>query len=187
MMSHSATETFYPLLHQLVDGYVKHKLHQAHFQNVMCKQEFSACQTNSVHPRVTSLYLKIIGDEITSANRKLGNRLSSAAADQAILRYPEFFNDATFEEELHTSPENLSHIITKMGELVFKGKKHWGAYAAFLAFGASLAIYCSKREALVNCVDQVVELLTMSLCENLDSWFNKNGGWVSKILWSVFG
>ena len=172
-MSQSSQGEFYPILYQLIHNYIEYKLLQSHFQDVLCEEPRKSCS------QAAAVYLKIIGDEVTASNRKIKNPFSFAGAERIILQYHDLFSDSTFEKELHITEENLPNVLAEMGKSVFRNKKHWGMYAAFLGFGASIGVYCSKKTELANCVSQIAHSLSKIICKELNSWFKENGGLVS--------
>lgn len=113
-------------------------------------------------------------DSSTKASRHL--RL---IADELIADNNELFESMC--DQLHLTPTTTYPTFVGIADEIFQTGKNWGRIVAFLAFGATLAVYCAQREELFQLVNDIVEWVSRYMDQNLADWIEDNGGWVSRI------
>lgn len=98
-------------------------------------------------------------------------------ADELIEENRQLFDSMC--DQLHLTHASTYATFVGIADEIFQDGKNWGRIVAFLAFGATLAVYCVQKEDLANLIDNIVEWVSLYMDQNLSSWINDNGGWVS--------
>jgi len=96
-------------------------------------------------------------------------------ADELIAENTQLF--VTMCDQLHITQTTAYPTFIGIADEIFQSGKNWGRIVAFLAFGATLAVHCARREELLGFVDSVVAWVTRYLEQNLSEWINANNGW----------
>ena len=171
-------ETFEPILTHLVSKYANHKHRQRRFSEIL---QSNLRDQKTCHPRLAALLLRITGDELLGNVPPIRGPFSPAASDRIIAEHGQLFSDEAYDKNFNISRANLTSIITEMGDLIFKEKKHWGLVAVFLGLSGTLAAHCSvKKKMERGIVRDVISIATSQyLQRNLGDWIKENGGYVS--------
>lgn len=109
-------------------------------------------------PSPASRHLRRVADELVEENRQLFE---------------------TMCDQLHLTHTSTYATFVGIADEIFQTGTNWGRIVAFLAFGATLAVYCAQREDLAQLIDSIVEWISLYMDHNLGPWINNNGGWVS--------
>lgn len=136
---------------EIVKDYVAYKLRQNHIFIEGYNQDEST---------ITSRHLRRVADELIADNRDLFDSMC---------------------DQLHLTPTTTYPTFVGIADEIFQTGKNWGRIVAFFAFGATLAVYCARREELFNLIDDIVEWVSRYMDQNLSEWVEENGGWVRKI------
>ena len=99
----------------------------------------------------------------------------SIAIDKVIAGYSDVFRSMCDNLRL-TSYSVNSNFIRITNEL-FQSGRNWGRVVIFLAFGATLAVYCAQRDDLRYKVKDIVAWVLRYMDQNLSCWIRENGGW----------
>lgn len=98
-------------------------------------------------------------------------------ADELIEENSQLFDSMC--DQLHLTHATTYSTFVGIADEIFQTGKNWGRIVAFLAFGATLAVYCAQKEDLAQNIDNIVGWVSLYMDQNLSSWINDNGGWVS--------
>lgn len=98
-------------------------------------------------------------------------------ADELIEENRELFDSMC--DQLHLTHGSTYATFVGIADEIFQTGKNWGRIVAFLAFGATLTVYCAQKEDLAQLIDSIVEWVSMYMNQNLSVWIEANGGWVS--------
>ncbi|EDO42634.1 predicted protein [Nematostella vectensis] len=112
---------------------------------------------NMESPTKASKHLRIVADELIADNSELFHSMC---------------------DQLHLTPISTYPTFVGIANEIFQSGKNWGRVVAFLAFGATLAVYCAQREELHELVNDIVEWVSRYMDQNLSCWIRENGGWV---------
>ena len=136
--------------HGTVKDYVAYKLRK----NDIFLDGFN----ENVNPSHAALHLRTTTDEFIEDNRH--------------------FFDSTFEQLQFSQTTTYSKFMEVADELFQSGINcgiNWGRIVAFLAFGATLAVYCAQREDLASLVNNIVGWLSTYMEQNLGEWIDEQG------------
>jgi len=133
---------------EVVKDYIGYKLRQ----NSIFIEGYNVDESTS-----TSQHLRRVGDELIADNRDLFDSMC---------------------DQLHLTPTTTYPTFVGIADEIFHTGKNWGRIVAYFAFGATLAVYCARREELFNLVDDIVEWVSRYMDQNLSEWIEENGGWV---------
>lgn len=134
----------------IVKDYIAYKLRQ----NNIFLPEY---HLNS-SPSAAACHLRRVADELIEENSKLFDSMC---------------------DQLHLTHATTYSTFVGIADEIFQTGKNWGRIVAFLAFGATLAVYCAQKEDLAQNIDNIVGWVSLYMDQNLSSWINDNGGWVS--------
>lgn len=134
----------------IVKDYIAYKLRQ----NNIFLPEY---HLNS-SPSAAACHLRRVADELTEENSQLFDSMC---------------------DQLHLTHATTYSTFVGIADEIFQTGKNWGRIVAFLAFGATLAVYCAQKEDLAQNIDNIVGWVSLYMDQNLSSWINDNGGWVS--------
>ena len=138
--------------HAIVRDYIAYKLRQ----NNIFLPGYNVDST----PSAAARHLRRVADELIGENRQLFDSMC---------------------DQLHLTHASTYATFVGIADEIFQTGKNWGRIVAFLAFGATLAVYCVQREDLSPLLDNIIEWVSMYMNQNLGPWINDNGGWVSMI------
>lgn len=96
-------------------------------------------------------------------------------ADELIEENRQLFE--TMCDQLHLTPASTYATFVGIADEIFQTGTNWGRIVAFLAFGATLVVYCASREDLAQLIENIVEWISLYMNQNLGPWINSNGGW----------
>lgn len=136
---------------EIVRDYVGYKLRQ---RNIF----LPGYHVDSTSPAPAARHLRRVADELIEENRQLFE---------------------TMCDQLHLTHTSTYATFVGIADEIFQTGTNWGRIVAFLAFGATLAVYCASREDLVQLIENIVEWISWYMDQNLGPWINNNGGWVS--------
>lgn len=134
---------------EIVKDYVGYKLRQ---RNIF----LAGYHVESTSP--AARHLRRVADELIEENRQLFE---------------------TMCDQLHLTPASTYATFVGIADEIFQTGTNWGRIVAFLAFGATLVVYCASREDLAQLIENIVEWISLYMNQNLGPWINNNGGWVS--------
>lgn len=134
----------------IVKDYVGYKLRQ--------KNIFLDGYNVNESPSAAACHLRRVADELIEENRQLFDSMC---------------------DQLHLTHASTYATFVGIADEIFQTGKNWGRIVAFLAFGATLAVYCVQKEDLAELLDNIIEWLSLYMEQNLGQWINENGGWVS--------
>lgn len=132
----------------IVKDYVGYKLRQ--------KNIFLDGYNVNESPSAAACHLRRVADELIEENRQLFDSMC---------------------DQLHLTHASTYATFVGIADEIFQTGKNWGRIVAFLAFGATLAVYCVQKEDLAELLDNIIEWLSLYMEQNLGQWINENGGW----------
>lgn len=135
---------------EIVSDYVSYKLRQ----NEVFLEGFG----EPSNPSQAALYLRRVADELIEANRQLFDSMC---------------------DRLNLTQTTTYSTFVGIADEMFQSGQNWGRIVAFLAFGATLVVYCAQREDLASLVNNIVGWLSRYMEQNLGNWIDENGGLVS--------
>ena len=135
--------------YSIVKDYIAYKLRQ---NNI-----FLAGYHENSNSLAAARHLRIVADELIEENKQLFDSMC---------------------DQLHLTPATTYTTFVGIADEIFQTGKNWGRIVAFLAFGATLAVYCAQREDLAQLINNIVEWVSMYMDQTLGSWIDDNGGWV---------
>ena len=138
--------------HNIVKDYIAYKLRQ---HNI-----FLAGYHENSSPSAAACHLRRVADELIEENSQLFDSMC---------------------DQLHLTHATTYSTFVGIADEIFQSGKNWGRIVAFLAFGATLAVYCAQKEDLAQNIDNIVEWLSIYMDQNLSGWIDDNGGWVSTV------
>ena len=136
----------------IVKDYIAYKLRQ--------KNAFLPGYHVNGSPSAAALHLRRVADELIEENRQLFDSMC---------------------DQLHLTHATTYATFVGIADEIFQTGKNWGRIVAFLAFGATLAVYCIQKEDLAQLIDSIVEWVSVYMDQNLSGWIDENGGWVSVV------
>lgn len=84
-------------------------------------------------------------------------------------------------EDLHITENTAYPMFRTVVDEIFNGGINWGRIVALFSFGGSLATACMKKD-LPQLIDSIIEWIALYIDQNLATWIESHGGWVSKYL-----
>lgn len=136
----------------IVKDYIAYKLRQ--------KNTFLPGYHVNGSPSTAAIHLRRVADELIEENRQLFDSMC---------------------DQLHLTHASTYATFVGIADEIFQTGKNWGRIVAFLAFGATLAVYCVQKEDLAQLIDSIVEWVSRYMDQNLGGWIDENGGWVSVV------
>lgn len=136
----------------IVKDYIAYKLRQ--------KNTFLPGYHVNGSPSTAAIHLRRVADELIEENRQLFDSMC---------------------DQLHLTHASTYATFVGIADEIFQSGKNWGRIVAFLAFGATLAVYCVQKEDLAQLIDSIVEWVSRYMDQNLGGWIDENGGWVSVV------
>ena len=137
---------------QFVHGFVSFKLRESGIR-------LEGFNDDTAAPTLAALNLRRVTNELVMKNEAL----FSSMCDRLNL------TDAT-----------TYATFVGIADEMFQTGYNWGRIVALFAFGGTISVYCARRTDLVANVDNLVQWLSTYMEQRLGSWFDSNGGWVSK-------
>lgn len=132
----------------IVKDYIAYKLRE---RNI-----FLAGYNLNGNPSAAARHLRRVADELIEDNRELFDSMC---------------------DQLHLTHASTYATFVGIADEIFQTGKNWGRIVAFLAFGATLAVYCVQKEDLAQLIDSIVEWVSVYMNQKLSDWIDENGGW----------
>ncbi|XP_068710754.1 apoptosis regulator R1-like [Montipora capricornis] len=132
----------------IVKDYIAYKLRQ---RNIF----LAGYNVNDI-PSAAACHLRRVADELIQENEQLFDSMC---------------------DQLHLTHASTYATFVGIADEIFQTGKNWGRIVAFLAFGATLAVYCVQKEDLAELLNNIVEWVSIYMEQNLGGWIDENGGW----------
>ena len=103
------------------------------------------------------------------------------SANEFELRYARAFSD--LHNQLHITPATAYQSFENVMDEVFRDGVNWGRIVGLFAFGGALCVECVEKE-MSPLVGRIIEWMTVYLDNQIQPWIERQGGWVSLMLFS---
>ncbi|MGH0188904.1 UNVERIFIED_CONTAM: hypothetical protein FKN15_032302 [Acipenser sinensis] len=105
------------------------------------------------------------------------------SGDEFELRYRRAFSDLS--SQLHITPGTAYQSFEQVVNELFRDGVNWGRVVALFAFGGALCVESVEKE-MGSLVGRIADWMTTYLDSNIEPWIQRQGGWVSGQLCTVY-